>query len=155
RCRTTPDPRRPRHRWTTSPARSQARSRAAAGRVLASFRSDLSGRAEIIGERRTNVGNEQLVDAHPATGELLLVEVAYQRSQRRHAAVDRIVPDLRPEDTLRRFHLVDDPREADRQRIGIVHRLMGKLARPAERMVKADREPGLLLVEARLQHERM
>src|SRR5215831_16769692 len=85
----------------------------------------LSGRAQIIGKTRTDARHEELVDAHPATGELLLVEIGYQRVQRRKAAVDRVVPDLGPEDSARRFHLVDDPRQADRQGTGVVHRLMG------------------------------
>ena len=76
--------------------------------------------------------------------EFLLVEMAHQRVQRRPAAFDRIVPDLRPEDLARRLDLVDHPRQADGQRVGVVHPVIGDVARPAEGAIEADRQPGVL-----------
>src|SRR5215475_14577486 len=59
------------------------------------------------------------------------------------------------EQPARSFHLVDDPGETDRQRIGVVHRLLGNVACPAESMIEAYRKPGFLVIEIGFQHKRM
>src|SRR5262249_55760940 len=100
--------------------------------------------AEVIGETGADIGYEQFIDPHPALRALLLIKVGEESVQRRKAAIDRVVPDLRLEESARSFHLVDDPGETDRQRIGFVHRPKGDVARPAEGLIQADREPRFL-----------
>src|SRR5215472_5024291 len=61
--------------------------------------------AEIIGETGADIGYEELVNAHLAFRELLLIKVGHESIQRREAAFDRVVPDLRSEQPARFFHL--------------------------------------------------
>jgi hypothetical protein len=51
-------------------------------------RSALAGCAQIIGEAGPDIRCEQLIDAHPALRELLLIEVRHESIQRRQAAFD-------------------------------------------------------------------
>src|SRR5262249_50443854 len=52
------------------------------------IRSIFSRCAEIIGETGADIGYEEIVDAHPALRELLLIKVGQESIQRRKAAFD-------------------------------------------------------------------
>src|SRR5262249_5676115 len=52
------------------------------------IRSIFSRCAEIIGETGADIGYEEIVDAHPALRELLLINVGQESIQRRKAAFD-------------------------------------------------------------------
>src|ERR1700704_1916541 len=79
-------------------------------------RSILAGRPQIFVETGADIRHEQLLDAHAAAREFLLIEITHERIEGRAAALDRIVPDLRPEYVARRFRLLDHPGKTDRQR---------------------------------------
>ena len=98
-------------------------------------------------------GTNNLLDGHAAARQLLLVEMGHQRVERWAAALDRVVPDLWAENLACRFQFVDHPRQADGQRVGVVHPVIGDVAGPAEGAIEADRQPGVRLVKFRLQHE--
>src|SRR5258705_6644171 len=120
-----------------------------------SARSVLARRPQIFVETGADIRHEQFLDAHAAAREFLLIEITHERIEGRAAALDRIVPDLRPEYVARRFRLLDYPGKADRQRVGVIDRLIGQIARPAEGAVEAHGDPGLALVKAGLEYERM
>src|SRR5688500_15099533 len=76
----------------------------------------LAGGVKILVEARGDVGREQLLDAHAALRQALLVEVGDERLQGRAAAFDRIVPGHFP----RGFDFLDQPGQAHREGVGVV-----------------------------------
>src|SRR6185312_11881061 len=110
-------------------------------------------RAQIFGHSRADVGHEQLLDLHRPPREFLLVEMADQRLESRSAAFDRIIPNLRSENFPRCLKFINDPGQTDRQRVGVVHPVIGDVAGARERAVEADGEPWIGFVERGLEHE--
>src|ERR1700731_2475371 len=100
----------------------------------------LARRPQVFRKSRFDVRHEQFLNAHPAARKALLIKIRNQGLERRPAAFNRIIPDLRPEHMMRRFDLIDDPRQADSQRVSVVHRSIGNLARPAKCTIEARSE---------------
>src|SRR3954465_816749 len=115
-----------------SPRTDWVAGRPARGDWRAGARSILAGGPQILVEAGRDVRHKQLLDVHVAARKLLLVEIAQERVEGRPAALDRIVPDLRPESPARRFRLLDHPGKAHRQRVGVIDRLIGDIARATE-----------------------
>src|SRR5262245_46017369 len=67
-----------------------------------------------------STGCEQLVCTHHARGKALLVDVASQRREGRPVRLEPVRPEILAEHAPRLFHMIDQPRQRDAQRIGII-----------------------------------
>src|SRR6266478_7120348 len=82
---------------------------------------------------------KQLVGADHARGETLLVHVAADRLESRAIGFESIGPEIGAKHPPRFFDVIDQPRQRNAQRIGVVEATDRKIARFDERAVDAAR----------------
>src|SRR2546430_1362524 len=93
--------------------------------------------------------------APPPRGEALLVDVAADRLERRPVWLEPVGPEVLAELAPRFLDVIDQPRQRDAQRIGVVKAVEREVARLHERPVDVARRPRMRTMHVLAQHHRV
>src|SRR5690242_2451183 len=102
-----------------------------------------------------DAGYEEFVRAHYARRKALLVDVAADRRQGRTVRLEAVGPEIGAEYAPRLLDMLDQPRQRDAQRIGVIQAADREVARFDERAVNAARRPRVLAIEVLAQRHGM
>src|SRR4030088_1953818 len=86
--------------------------------------------------------SEQLIGLDDAAAQALLMNIAAECRQRRPVRFKTIGPEVLTEDAPRLLDMIEQKRQSDAQRVGVIETLDRNIARLLEGLVKACGHPG-------------
>src|SRR2546426_2506923 len=107
----------------------------------------------LLPERFERAGRERVLQREVALEQVLLLQVTLQRVEVVAVVVEAVRPQIVAPQRALLLPVADEPGQAHRERIAVVHALDGQVFGLAERLVQADGDPGMALVDLALDRD--
>src|SRR5215813_14108009 len=104
----------------------------------------------LLPERLERARRERLLQLEVALEQVLLLQMTLQRVEVVAIVVEAVRPQIVASQRALLLPVADEPGEAHRERIAVVHALDRQILRLTERLVQADGDPGMALVDLSL-----